>query len=165
MSDFTQEPSLQPFQHRDYLPVCLFPCASTHGFICLESPPLPLPPLGPLEVTYLSFILLGSLKSSLPYWRLLVFQWAERLKFSMDVPIFNHLKCKKKNYYYYFSFIFVSWMIITLQYCSGFCHTLTWTSHGFTCVPHPIPLGLPSAPALSTCLVHPTWAGDLYHPR
>ena len=63
---------------------------------------------------------------------------------------------------------------ITLQYCSGFCHTLTWIIHGFTCVPHPdppshlpphpIPLGLPSAPALSTCLMHPTWAGDLFHP-
>ena len=53
-----------------------------------------------------------------------------------------------------------------LQYCSGFCHTLTWISHGFTCVPHPephshlpphpIPLGYPGAPALSTCLMHPT---------
>ena len=40
-------------------------------------------------------------------------------------------------------------------YCSGFCHTLKWNSHGFTCVPHPdppshlplhpIPLGLPRA--------------------
>ena len=59
-------------------------------------------------------------------------------------------------------FIFISWRLITLQYCSGFCHTLTWISHGFTCVPHPdppsrllphpSPLGLPSAPALSTCL-------------
>ena len=29
--------------------------------------------------------------------------------------------------------------------------------------PHPIPLGLPSAPALSTCLMHPTWAGDPFH--
>ena len=47
-----------------------------------------------------------------------------------------------------------------LQYCSGFCHTLTWISHGCTCVPHPeppshfpphpIPQGHPSAPALST---------------
>ena len=74
----------------------------------------------------------------------------------------------------FFSFIFISWRLITLQYCSGFCHTLTWISHGFTCVPypdppsclppHPIPLGLPSAPALSTCLMHPTWAGDLFHP-
>ena len=63
--------------------------------------------------------------------------------------------------YLFISFIFISWRLI-LQYCSGFCHTLTWISHGFTCVPHPdppshlpphpIPLGLPSAPAPSTCL-------------
>ena len=60
-------------------------------------------------------------------------------------------------------------------YCSGFCHTLKWNSHGFTCVPDPdppshlplysIPLGLPSAPGPSACLMHPTWAGDLFHPR
>ena len=72
-------------------------------------------------------------------------------------------------------FFFISWRLITLQYCSGFCHTLKWFSHGFTCVPHPdppshlplhpIPLGLPSAPGPSTCLMHPTWAGDLFHPR
>ena len=74
---------------------------------------------------------------------------------------------------FFFSFIFISWRLITLQYCSCFCHTLTWISHGFTCVPHldppshlpphPIPLGLPSAPGPSTCLMHPTWAGDLFH--
>ena len=72
-------------------------------------------------------------------------------------------------------FFFISWRLITLQYCSGFCHTLTRISHGFTCIPHPdppshlpphpIPLGLPSAPGPSTCLMHPTWAGDLFHPR
>ena len=39
----------------------------------------------------------------------------------------------------FFSFTFISWRLITLQYCSGFCHTLTWISHGFTCVPHPDP--------------------------
>ena len=60
-------------------------------------------------------------------------------------------------------------------YCGGFCHTLKWNSHGFTCVPHPdppshlplhpIPLGFPSAPGPSACLMHPTWAGDLFHPR
>ena len=69
---------------------------------------------------------------------------------------------------------FIHWRLITLQYCSGFCHTLTWISHGFTCIPHPdppsclplylLPLGLPSAPALTTHLMHPTWAGDLSHP-
>ena len=72
-------------------------------------------------------------------------------------------------------FFFFSWRLITLQYCSGFYHTLTWISHGYTCIPHPdplshlplhlIPLGLPSAPGPSTCLMHPTWAGDLFHPR
>ena len=30
---------------------------------------------------------------------------------------------------------------------------------------HPIPLGLPSVPGPSACLMHPTWAGDLFHPR
>ena len=30
------------------------------------------------------------------------------------------------------------------------------------CPLHPIPLGLPSAPGLSTCLMHPTRAGDLF---
>ena len=55
--------------------------------------------------------------------------------------------------------IYLNWRLIMLQYCSGFCHTLTWISHGCTCVPHPeppshlpphpIPQGCPSAPALS----------------
>ena len=57
-------------------------------------------------------------------------------------------------------FIYFSQRLITLHYCSGFCHTLIWISHGFTCVPHPeplshlpphpIPLGHPNAPALRT---------------
>ena len=74
---------------------------------------------------------------------------------------------------HFFPFIFISWRLTTLQYCTGFCHTLTWIRHGFTCVPHPdppshlstqpIPLGLPSAPGI--CLMHPAWAGDLFHPR
>ena len=29
------------------------------------------------------------------------------------------------NVNFFFSFIFISWRLITLQYCSGFCHTLT----------------------------------------
>ena len=59
--------------------------------------------------------------------------------------------CTLKKYF--------NWSLITLQYCGGFCHTLTWISHGCTCVshpeypshlpPHPIPLGCPSAPTLS----------------
>ena len=76
---------------------------------------------------------------------------------------------------FFFSFIFISWRLITSQHCSGFCHTLTWISHGVTSIPHPdppshlplhpLPLGFPSAPGPSACLMHPTWAGDLFHPR
>ena len=38
------------------------------------------------------------------------------------------------EHFIFFSFIFISWRLITLQYCSGFCHTLIWIIHGFTCV-------------------------------
>ena len=31
-----------------------------------------------------------------------------------------------------FFFFFISWRLITSQHCSGFCHTLTWISHGVT---------------------------------
>ena len=27
--------------------------------------------------------------------------------------------------FFFLSFLFISWRLITLQYCSGFCHTLT----------------------------------------
>ena len=86
----------------------------------------------------------------------------------------QHSTVRQLSYFLFF-LILISWRLITLQYCSGFCHTLTWISLGYTCVPHPdppshlplhpIPLGLPSAPGPSTCLMHPTWAGDLFHPR
>ena len=60
----------------------------------------------------------------------------------------------------FFILNYFNWRLITLQYCSGFCHTLTWISHGCTCVSHPepslhlpshpVPQGLLNAPALST---------------
>ena len=73
---------------------------------------------------------------------------------------FGHNFSSKEQMYFisfiFFSFIFISWRLITLQHCSRFCHTLTWISHGFTCIPHPshlplypLPLGLP---------VHQAWA-------
>ena len=34
---------------------------------------------------------------------------------------------------------FIGWRLITSQYCSGFCHTLTSISHGYTRIPIPIP--------------------------
>ena len=64
------------------------------------------------------------------------------------------------SFFFFYLCIYFNWRLITLQYCSGFCHTLTWISHACTCVPHPeppsqlpphpIPQGHPSAPALST---------------
>ena len=47
---------------------------------------------------------------------------------------------------FFFPFIFIIWRLITLQYCSGFCHSLTRISHGFTCIPHPDPPPPPSPP-------------------
>ena len=71
----------------------------------------------------------------------------------------------------YFKMTFFFYLFIFFI-CGGFCHTLKWNSQGFTCVPHPntpthhphhpIPRGFPSAPGPSTCLMHPTWAGDLF---
>ena len=56
---------------------------------------------------------------------------------------------------FFFPIIFISWRLITLQYCSGFCHTLTWISHGFTYVPHPeLPSHLPPHPSLWVIPVH-----------
>ena len=55
----------------------------------------------------------------------------------------------------FFFFFLISWRLITLQYCSGFCHTLTWISHGFTCVPILIPPSTsPSTWSLSVFPVH-----------
>ena len=69
--------------------------------------------------------------------------------------------------FFFFPFIFTSWRLITLQYCSGFCHTLTWISHGFTCVPHPnlpLPPPSPSHPSGSSQCTnpeHPSHASNL----
>ena len=63
-------------------------------------------------------------------------------------------------YLFIFPFIFICWRLITLQYCSGFCHTLTWISRGFTCVPHPDPPScLPPHPIpLGPIPEHQPWA-------
>ena len=64
------------------------------------------------------------------------------------------------SFFFKYKFIYFTWKLITLQYCSGFCHTLAWICHGCAYVPypeppshhpsHPVSLGHPSAPALST---------------
>ena len=74
----------------------------------------------------------------------------------------DHHSSPRRHSFFKILFIFkiyLNWRLITLQYCGGFCHTLTWISHGSTCVPHPetpshlplhpIHLVCPSAPVLS----------------
>ena len=65
---------------------------------------------------------------------------------------------------FFFFTYFYSWRLITFQYCSGFCPTLTWISHGVTCIPHPDPpptslstrflwvFPVHQAPALISCI-------------
>ena len=40
-------------------------------------------------------------------------------------PRGEHGNLLQYSFFFFFSFIFTSWRLITLQYCSGFCHTLT----------------------------------------
>ena len=103
------------------------------------------------------------------------------VSFKVHTPFFFHFFILLYFIFYQVSILrsLCSWNpqqnLLFFFICSGFCHTLKWNSHGFTCVPHPdppshpplypLPLGLPSAPGPSTCLMHPTWAGDLFHPR
>ena len=65
----------------------------------------------------------------------------------------------KAHFLFFFSFIFISWRLITLQYCSDFCHTLTWISHGFICVSHPDPPLPPPAPS------HPSGSSQCTSPE
>ena len=91
-------------------------------------------------------------------------------------PIFlRPYSLRGHGFYCFFFMAFPGIILFFFFFCGGFCHTLKWNSHGFTCVPHPdppshlplhpLPLGFPSAPGPSACLMHPTWAGDLFHPR
>ena len=94
-----------------------------------------------------------------------------------DMPFFFALRSLFFFLYNFFFFfylcIYFNWRLITLQYCSGFCHIFTWISHGCTCVPHPEPpptsLPISSLRVITVhqpwapCLMHRTWTGDLFH--
>ena len=51
----------------------------------------------------------------------------------------DYMTCCCTWSFFFFPFIFISRRLITSQHFSRFCHTLTWISHGATCIPHPGP--------------------------
>ena len=64
--------------------------------------------------------------------------------------VYYFFLCFKSFSFFKFYLFFISWRLITVQYCSGFCHILTWVSHWYTCISHPDPpLPPPSPPDLS----------------
>ena len=79
-----------------------------------------------------------------------LFQWPKHS------PFIYHTCDIQMMLFFFFPIVFISWRLINLQYCSGFCHTLTWISHGFTCVPHPEhPSLLPPHPSGSSQCTSP----------
>ena len=88
--------------------------------------------------------------------KLLYIGFWQRTDDSLDIYLFF----LDITFFFFGVCLYFNWRLITLQYCGGFFHTLTWISHGCTCVPHPeplsrlfphpIPQGHPSAPAPST---------------
>ena len=44
---------------------------------------------------------------------------------SSTTVVFFFQSYERYYIFFFFSFIFISWRLIILQYCSGFCHTLT----------------------------------------
>ena len=87
---------------------------------------------------------LGILQASILEWVAIPFSWG-----SSQPRDQTKVSCITGRFFFFF-------------FCSGFCHTLKWNSHGFTCVPHPdpashlplhlLPLGFPSGRALVSCI-------------
>ena len=121
----------------------------------------------PLCLWLIFFLLLSDINITIPTF-LLMFAWYIFPYFKILTYVYFYIYLRWVSFFF-FNFFFIFFI------CGGFCHTLKWNSQGFTCVPHPnppshlpihpFPLGFPSAPGPNTCLMHPTWAGDLFHPR
>ena len=91
---------------------------------------------------------------------------------SKNCQINNFKSYSLRSYFFFISFLFffqlffISWRLITLQYCSGFCHTLTWISHGLHEFPIlilllPPSLSLPSGSSQCTSPEHLSHASNL----
>ena len=98
-----------------------------------------------------SFGLIYHLWPVFPYW-FAVWMICPLMKVGCWSP---HYYCITVSVFFFFFFNYFDWKLITLQYCGGFCYTLTWISHGCTCVLQswiPLPPPSPSDPSgLSQC--------------
>ena len=107
------------------------------------------------------FFLLKKERSECQVWDMKMYAGMIGRSPCIPIPVFLLLKKIFLIILIFFSFffptIFISWRLFTLQYCSGFCHTLTWISHGFTCAPHPEPpptfLPIPSLISTYSCFM------------
>ena len=63
----------------------------------------------------------------------------------------------KQFYIYIYIIFYFNWRLVTLQYCSGFCHTFSWISHVYMCFPSwtPLPPPSPSHPSGSSQCTSP----------
>ena len=115
------------FCHVGYLPLSIYSCVSNNRILPFLFSPAP----DAINNTFFE---------KAHCWLDCCWSWSIFHEYSNFILFF-------KNYLFYFTTLY--W----------FCHTLTWICHGCTCAPHPeppsqlppypIPLGHPSAPALS----------------
>ena len=109
-------------------------------FFSFPSPSLPPPPFSSPSLSFPPFpVWLPGLKFTVKkYWT----EWL-RAEFLDLFPISR----ENDSVFHLKYFIYFNWRLITLHYYSGFCQTLTWISHGCTCVSHPEPHLLPPSPS------------------
>ena len=82
----------------------------TRHLQCQQLPSTIKPPYSPLSLQVFCY-------EHLPFWKLKCLVYILHT-FKLLLQVLG-----ERRILFFFSFIFISWRLITLQYCSGFCHT------------------------------------------